>query len=180
MLKNLKLRINYDQTDASNDILFNQIISESSSMVEAICSQPLFDTNLVSSFLGTGSPTLILPFYFINKINSITAPDGTVKLGTLEYYGLVQRIVSSEDFDFGKLYKLDLQVGYMSDSVPLDLQAVVLDLAIQRYNEYINNTVGIDSKTVDGSGSMASTTIKYKEILNRHAATLKKYKNTSF
>ena len=179
MINQLKEYLKLEQIDTKANALLPRFIEESQAIIETECGQPLFDTVVNYTAYGSGSDTLVLPFHEVTEINSITQ-NGDVISVYLDKIGSVYHAVTvSNDvvFDRSLRYTISLDVGFKV--VPKDLQAVILDVSAQKYREYLDGTLGVSQKQTAGDGAIVST-ITYKEVINRHAGTIRKYTRITF
>lgn len=179
MINELKEYLKLEQIDTKANALLTRFIDESQAIIETECGQPLFDTVVNYTAYGSGSDTLVLPFHEVTAISSITQNGAAINV-TLEKIGSVYHAIAvSNDvvFDRSLRYSISLDVGFTT--IPKDLQAVILDVSAQKYREYLDGTLGVSQKQTSGDGAIVST-ITYKEVINRHAGTIRKYTRITF
>ena len=179
MINQLKEYLKLEQIDTKANNLLTRFIEESQAIIEAECGQPLFDTVVNYTAYGSDSDTLVLPFCEVTKIDSISQ-NGTAINVVLEKIGSVYHAVTTSNdvvFNRSLRYSVSLDVGFKT--IPNDLRAVILDVSAQKYREYLDGTLGVSQKQTAGDGAIVST-ITYKEIINRHAGTIRKYSKVGF
>jgi len=172
-----------DQSSA-NDSRLASLITQSESIINNICKQPVTGQAVAYDFVGDGNRVHLLHYTVPVVMNSIQERDNpydawsTITGPVVFNTGGVTSLYKDDGF-VKVLYRANLTVGYdgTTNAVPADLEEIASEIVVELFKMTDfggrENRFGVQSIAVN-QGGMTQTTV-YRDLMARFKSRLRPY-----
>ena len=188
VLSQVKAYLNMDPVATTHDVYLTQLIVNTQKEVDSYIDQPIEQSGVnlrtelrnvngtLSIYIPYTVPVSVIEVYFKSMspvVTTWTLIDPTMY--NLYYNGNVQYIYLNQGISTAYEYRISLAVGYLTASIPADIQQVVTEMVAIKYKNSVQGDNTLGKASVGTSMNGASVTDSMKEMWPQWKRILSKY-----